>query len=905
MSLFGKDTDPVFQGAGAKAGLEIWCVDKHQLASVQKSFHGKFYSGSAYVVLNTVTQTNGPPQYNIHYWLGNGANKVDSALASDKALELDSALGSCAVQYREVQGQETEKFLSYFRPCIIPIEGVYSLQPGHVNGETYKVSLFTCKGDHVVSVKEVPFSRSSLNHNDVFILDTASKLFLFCGCNSSIQERAKALEVVQYISENKHSGKIDVATIEDGKFVGDPDVGEFWSLFGGYAPIPKDSPSDVQKQSDFSSVKLFWISLQGKLCQSESASFNKEMLETNKCYMLDCDTDIYIWMGRNTSLTERKTSISTAEDFIRNQGRSTKTRLTFLTEGLETTMFKSYFNTWSQKVEPRLYEEGRGKVAAIFKQQGYDVKELQEEEDCDIYINCRGKLKVWRLSDGKLLLVPVPEQTMLFSGDCYIVQYTYPADGRDENLLYVWLGRHSLMEDRVDAIACMNAIVDATKGDPVVAQVTEGREPLLFFSIFQALIIFKGVLSTQYKKFIAEKGVEDDTYDGKKTALFRVQGKNLESMQAIQVDQVSSSLNSSYCYILQTGTCIFTWIGSLSSTKDHELLDRMLELINPTWQPMSVREGSEPDTFWNALGGKTEYPREKEMKEQMEDPHLFLLVFTDGDFKVKEVYNFNQDDLTTEDAFILDCHREIYVWIGHHSNVKSKQQALSLGSKFLEADIWLERSSSEIPIYVVTEGQEPQIFTRFFEWDFSKANMHGNSFERKLAILKGNPPNLVVPVRNSWKTLSRDSTPDYPRSRSVDSTGRGSNFSSTTSVSGSNFKPSNDYLSSSLTPIGRKLFSASSSSHSSSGSPTAESSFSGNVNLVQFNGNEAGLSSLIYPYQRVKVDSKDPVTGIDVTKRETYLSDEEFQEKFSMTKQAFYELPKWRQNKLKITLHLF
>lgn len=60
---------------------------------------------------------------------------------------------------------------------------------------------------------QVPFSRSSLNHNDVFILDTASKIFLFSGCNSSIQERAKALEVVQFIKENKHNGKCEVATI--------------------------------------------------------------------------------------------------------------------------------------------------------------------------------------------------------------------------------------------------------------------------------------------------------------------------------------------------------------------------------------------------------------------------------------------------------------------------------------------------------------------------------------------------------------------------------------------------------------------------------------------------------------------------------------------------------------------
>lgn len=52
-----------------------------------------------------------------------------------------------------------------------------------------------------------------MNHEDVFILDTALKIFLFSGCNSTIQERAKGLEVVQYITENKHGGKCEVATI--------------------------------------------------------------------------------------------------------------------------------------------------------------------------------------------------------------------------------------------------------------------------------------------------------------------------------------------------------------------------------------------------------------------------------------------------------------------------------------------------------------------------------------------------------------------------------------------------------------------------------------------------------------------------------------------------------------------
>lgn len=82
----------------------------------------------------------------------------DLVLASDKALELDEALGLCAVQYREVQGQETEKFLSYFKPCIIPVEGKYSSGTGNVTGEAYHICLFACKGDHAVHVKEVSYT---------------------------------------------------------------------------------------------------------------------------------------------------------------------------------------------------------------------------------------------------------------------------------------------------------------------------------------------------------------------------------------------------------------------------------------------------------------------------------------------------------------------------------------------------------------------------------------------------------------------------------------------------------------------------------------------------------------------------------------------------------------------------
>lgn len=52
-------------------------------------------------------------------------------------------------------------------------------------------------------------------------------------------------------------------------------------------------------------------------------------------------------------------------------------------------------------------------------------------------------------------------------------------------------------------------------------------------------------------------------------------------------------------------------------------------------------------------------------------------------------------------------------------------------------------------------------------------------------------------------------------------------------------------------------------------SPTGEpSSFSKSTKAIQFNESEAGVSSLIYSYEQLRVDSRNPVIGIDVTKRE-------------------------------------
>ncbi|KAJ6857100.1 villin-4-like [Populus alba x Populus x berolinensis] len=960
MAVSMRDLDSAFQGAGQKAGLEIWRIENFRPVPVPKSSHGKFFTGDSYVILQTTALKSGSLRHDIHYWLGKDTSQDEAGAAAIKTVELDAALGGRAVQYREVQGHETEKFLSYFKPCIIPQEGGVASGFKQAEAMEHQTHLFVCRGKHVVHVNEVPFARSSLNHDDIFILDTKSKIFQFNGSNSSIQERAKALEVVQYIKDTYHDGKCEVAAVEDGKLMADAETGEFWGFFGGFAPLPRKTTSDEDKTDVSFPTKLFHVE-KGQAEPVEADSLTRELLDTNKCYILDCGVEVFVWMGRNTSLDERKSASGAAEELVRAAERP-NSRIARVIEGFETVMFRSKFESWPQTTNVTVSEDGRGKVAALLRRQGVNVNGLLKtapvKEEPQPYIDVTGNLQVWSVNDQEKILIPAANQSKFYSGGCYIFQYSYPGEDREEYLIGTWFGKKSVEEERASAISLASKMVESLKFLPAQARIFEGNEPIQFFSIFQSFIVFKGGHSSGYKKYIAENELPDETCKEDGVALFRVQGSGPDNMQAIQVEPVASSLNSSYCYILHNDSSVFTWSGNLTTSEDQELIERQLDLIKPNMQSKPQKEGSESEQFWDLLGGKSEYPSQKLAREAESDPHLFSCIFLKGNLKVSEIYNFTQDDLMTEDIFILDTHSEIFVWVGQQVDSKSKLQALSIGEKFLEHDFLLKKSSGETPIYIVMEGSEPPFFTRFFTWDSAKSSMHGNSFQRKLAIVKnGGTPLLDKPKRRTPVSYGgRSSVPDKSqRSRSMSFSpdrvrvrGRSPAFNALAA----NFENPNTRNLSTPPPVVRKVYPKSVSPDSAKlasksaaiaaltasfeqppparqvimprsvkvspetpkskpESNSKEKPISIRIESLTIQEDvkegeaedEEGLP--IYPYERLKVNSPDPVTEIDVTKRETYLSAAEFREKFGMEKDAFYKLPKWKQNKLKMALQLF
>ncbi|KAH9293450.1 hypothetical protein KI387_041356 [Taxus chinensis] len=952
--------------------MDIWRIENFQPVSLPKSDYGKFYSGDSYVVLQTSSGKSGTYQYDIHFWLGKDTSQDEAGTAAIKTVELDAALGGRAVQYRELQGHESDKFLSYFKPCILPLEGGVASgfkKPEEIKFET---CLYVCKGRRVVRMKQVPFARTSLNHDDVFLLDTESKIYQFNGTNSNIQERAKALEVVQYLKDKYHEGKCEVAIIDDGKLQAEADSGEFWGLFGGFAPIGKKSGSEDDSHMEITPGRMYSI-VDGQL-KSIAGPLSRGMLESNKCYLLDCGAEIYVWVGRVTQLEERKAASSAAEEFISSQKRSKYTSIIRVIQGFETQPFKSKFDSWPLTGGNSGAEDGRGKVAALLKQQGVDVKGMMKatpaKEEIPPLLEGGGKLEVWRVNNNSKAPVRKEEIGKFYGGDCYIILYTYHSGERKEGYyLCFWLGQESTPEDQITAARLTNTMANSLKGKPVQGRILQGKEPAEFIGLFTNILVLKGGLSAGYKKFISDKGLNDDTYNGDCVALIQVSGSGPHNSKAVQVDPVGTSLCSTSCFLLQSGSSFFTWHGNSSTLEQQQLAARIAEFLKPGVSLKHAKEGTEPAGFWYALGGKQRYVSKKAVQETAKDPHLYVCTYEKGKLEVTEVFNFTQDDLLTEDIIVLDTHAEIFVWVGQHVDAKEKQLAFEIGKKYMDRAALLEGLSPDIPLYKVTEGNEPSFFTKYFAWDSSKAAVQGNSFEKKLATLQGIPIQAVENLKKRVSTADAGSENETSFSDSANGSKQSGQTQRASALAALN-SAFNSSSGSKPAPRSAKTFSTSTQSsqraaalaalstaldaEAKTGSPVKSNAVNDNKlsaeavsettdnksnatasseaeewlskqdesttqeeSSSETNGEEVSETKAVeveqeengssgtYSYERLKAKATNPARGIDHKKRETYLSPEEFEKIFGMDQKTFYEQPKWKQDMRKKAVDLF
>ncbi len=142
LAYFGSDLDRQVKATSARAEkawhainspLHIWRIEKFNVVAWPQELYGSFHTGDSYIVLRWY----GNDLYNLHFWLGGESTIDEMGAAAYKTVELDTYLGGKPVQYREVQGRETQQFRDYFEKGIQILPGGVETGFRHVSRDEY------------------------------------------------------------------------------------------------------------------------------------------------------------------------------------------------------------------------------------------------------------------------------------------------------------------------------------------------------------------------------------------------------------------------------------------------------------------------------------------------------------------------------------------------------------------------------------------------------------------------------------------------------------------------------------------------------------------------------------------------------------------------------------------------
>mmetsp|Transcript_64458 Transcript_64458/g.199660 ORF Transcript_64458/g.199660 Transcript_64458/m.199660 type:complete len:286 (-) Transcript_64458:260-1117(-) len=217
--LKAAQTESAWTGAGDEVGILIWRIEKFKVVAWPKQDYGKFFDGDSYIILKTYKKPDAPKLlHDLHFWIGLESSQDEYGTAAYKTVELDDLITISGrgdpVQHREVQGNESAKFLSYFKTIEI-MQGGGESGFRHVKPTEYEPRLLQLKGKGKnVVIRQVDRKAESLNSGDVFVLDQGMKIIQLNGKDSNNFERMKAASTVRNIDEER-GGKSIVEVIEE------------------------------------------------------------------------------------------------------------------------------------------------------------------------------------------------------------------------------------------------------------------------------------------------------------------------------------------------------------------------------------------------------------------------------------------------------------------------------------------------------------------------------------------------------------------------------------------------------------------------------------------------------------------------------------------------------------------
>nr|KAF6493713.1 advillin [Rousettus aegyptiacus] len=338
---------------------EVWRIENLELVPVEHQWYGFFYGGDCYLVLYTY-EVYGKLHYILYIWQGRHASQDELTASAYQAVEVDRQFDGAPVQVRVTMGKEPRHFMAIFKGKLVIFEGGTS-RKGNAEPNP-PVRLFQIQGNDKSNTKavEVPAFTSSLNSNDVFLLQTQTEHYLWYGKGSSGDERAMAKELAGFLCNGTEDA------VAEGQ-----EPTEFWDLLGGKTPYANDKR--LQQEILDVQSRLFECSNKtGRFIVTEITDFTQDDLNPGDVMLLDTWDQVFLWIGAEANVTEKESALATAQEYLHTHpsGRDADTPILIIKQGFEPPTFTGWFLAWDSHIwsAGKSYEqlkEELGDAAAI------------------------------------------------------------------------------------------------------------------------------------------------------------------------------------------------------------------------------------------------------------------------------------------------------------------------------------------------------------------------------------------------------------------------------------------------------------------------------------------------------------------------------------------------------------
>uniref|UniRef100_A0A8C0DTX9 Protein flightless-1 homolog n=1 Tax=Balaenoptera musculus TaxID=9771 RepID=A0A8C0DTX9_BALMU len=769
------------EDVGQLPGLTIWQMENFVPVLVGEALHGRFYEADCYIVLKTFLDDSGSLNWEIYYWIGGEATLDKKACSAIHAVNLRNYLGAECRTVREEMGEESDEFLQVFDNDISYVEGgtasgFYTVEDTH-----YVTRMYRVYGKKNLKLEPVPLKGASLDPRFVFLLDQGLDIYVWRGAQATLSSTTKARLFAEKINKNERKGKAEISLLVQGQ-----EPPEFWEVLGG-------EPSEIKKHvpDDFSPPrpKLYKVGLGLGYLELPQINYKlsvehklrpkvelmpgmrllQSLLDTRCVYILDCWSDVFIWLGRKSPRLVRAAALKLGQELCGMLHRPRHATVSRSLEGTEAQVFKAKFKNWddvltvdyTRNAEAVLQGPGlAGKVKRDAEKKDQmkadltslflprqprmplaEAEQLMEEwnEDLD-------GMEGFVLEGKKFARLPEEEFGHFYTQDCYVFlcRYWVPVEYEEEEeeeaatakakagaegqegeqvaaeaekqpeedfqcVVYFWQGRQaSSMGWLTFTFSLQKKFESLFPGKLEVVRMTQQQENPKFLSHFK-------------RKFIIHRGKRKAAQGALQPSLYQIRtnGSAL-CTRCIQISTDSGLLNSEFCFILKVPFesednqgIVYAWVGRASDPDEAKLAEDILNsMFEASYSKQVINEGEEPENFfWVGIGARKPYDDDA---EYMKHTRLFRCSNEKGYFAVTEkCSDFCQDDLADDDIMLLDNGQEVYMWVG----TQTSQVEIKLSLKACQVYIQHMRSKEhERPrrLRLVRKGNEQHAFTRCF-----------------------------------------------------------------------------------------------------------------------------------------------------------------------------------------------